>query len=563
MYTKKELSGKFARWILSLQEYDFEVRHLKGNVMADALSRNLDGELPECETDHVICVLQSNKPSGYAPHKLAFLQQVDSQLRKICFDLSYPKPGRKPHEFVVHKKVLYKKNFGPGRKFLLVVPSVLRRKILKSCHDDPHAGHMGREKTFARVSERYWWPKMFASVKKYVSCCMYCQLHKHAVGQTVGRLQPIPPPAHAFEMLGIDHLGPLQTTDSGNKHVIVAIDYLTKWVEVAAVPDTSTDHVIPFIQDNIIHRHSHPKRLVSDQGPAFSSKEFDARITEWRIDHIPATPEHPQTNGLVERLNRTATLAIAAYLNTSHTDWDVKLQGAALAVNTARQLTTEITPFEMVYGRRPVMAQENKFPWPPERPEPYAVFAQRVADLREGARLRIVEKQRKVKEDVDRSRRVTQELRVGELVLVKRNLIKKGKTKKFLPKFVGPYQVVKKVCETTYLVEDLPARRKKTMFRRFNAHVCQIRRFHARDDVEWEQGDYPDKEEEGSSDSEEEGEVINNTREPREPEENLPSVAATETVGEEQQPVQPREPERTRAGRQTRAPRWHNDYERH
>jgi hypothetical protein len=213
----------------------------------------------------------------------------------------------------------------------------------------------------------------------------------------------------------------------------------------------------------------------------------------------------------------------------------------------------------MVYGRRPVMAQENKFPWPPERQEPYAVFAKRVADLREAARLRIIEKQQKVKERVDRSRRVTQELRVGELVLVKRNLTKKGKTKKFLPKFVGPYQVVKKVCETTYLVEDLPSRRKKTKFRRFNAHVCQIRRFHSREDVEWEQGDDSEEEEE-SSGTEEEGEGIDDTEEP---EENLPSVAATETVGEEQQPVQPREPERTRAGRQTRAPRWHNEYERH
>ena len=88
--------------------------------------------------------------------------------------------------------------------------------------------------------------------------------------------------------------------------------------------------------------------------------------------------------------------------------------------------------------------------------------------------------------------------------------------------------MVKKVCETTYLVEDLPAMWKKTKFRRFNAHVCQIRRFHAREDVEWERADYSEEEEEESSDSEEEGEVINNTREP---EENLPSVAATETVG--------------------------------
>lgn len=69
---------------------------------------------------------------------------------------------------------------------------------------------------------------------------------------------------------------------------------------------------------------------------------------------------------------------------------------------------------------------------------------------------------------------MTQVLRVGELVLVRRNLIKKGKTKKFLPEFVGPYQVVKKVCETTYLVEDWPANWKKKQFIRFNAHVCQI-----------------------------------------------------------------------------------------
>ena len=73
-------------------------------------------------------------------------------------------------------------------------------------------------------------------------------------------------------------------------------------------------------------------------------------MTEWRIHHIPATPEHPQTNGLCEKLNRTATLAIAAYMNTTQTDWDVKPQGAALAVNTARQSTTEMNPFGMFYA---------------------------------------------------------------------------------------------------------------------------------------------------------------------------------------------------------------------
>jgi transposase InsO family protein len=114
----------------------------------------------------------------------------------------------------------------------------------------------------------------------------------------------------------------------------VAIDNLTKWVEVAAVPEPSTSQVIPFIQCNIIHRHSQPKRLVGDHGAACSSREFDAKLTEWRIDHIPATPEHPQTNGLCERLNET--------------------------------VSNRNFPFKMVDGKHPMMAQDNKLPWPPD-----------------------------------------------------------------------------------------------------------------------------------------------------------------------------------------------------
>jgi hypothetical protein len=87
---------------------------------------------------------------------------------------------------------------------------------------------------------------------------------------------------------------------------------------------------------------------------------------------------------------------------------------------------------------------------------------------------------------------------------------------KFFPKFVGLYQVVKKVCETTYFVEDLPLRRKKKEFKRFDAHVCQIRRFHARDDVEWELVEHSDagEKEEGSSESEKVSVAINNTEQP-------------------------------------------------
>ena len=150
----------------------------------------------------------------------------------------------------------------------------------------------------------------------------------------------------------------------------------------------------------------------------------------------------------------------------------------------------------MADWRLPFSTLENHFPWQKERPEPFDIFLARVGELREAARLNIIKKQEKSKRLVDQRRRIVQDLRPGELVLVRIKLKKKNKTKKFLPKYVGPFQVVKKICPTTYLVEDLLAKRKKKRFRWFNVHVVQIRMFHPREDVEWD--DWPDEPDENA-----------------------------------------------------------------
>lgn len=132
--------------------------------MADALSRNTDGNLPECDRDHVICVLQSNRPSGYAPHELAFLQQVDSQLRKIFVDLRYPNPGKKPTSLLFKEKSWIKRMLVLVEKFLLVSPLSFVVKFSVVVMMIPMQEIWEGKILFARVSERYWWPKMFVSV---------------------------------------------------------------------------------------------------------------------------------------------------------------------------------------------------------------------------------------------------------------------------------------------------------------------------------------------------------------------------------------------------------------
>jgi hypothetical protein len=245
---KKELLGKFSRWILSIQEYDFKIEHVKGknNVVADALSRNLGGkeECRKSSTEHrVSCVLKSD---GYTAKELEFLQQVGKELRPITNRIL---TNKKYPDFALRKGVVYKKSkSNTGRKLLLMVPSILRRDLISKCHDEPQSNHFGIEKTLARVVENYWWPRMESSVRAYVLSCIHCQFHN------------VP-----FDTIGIDHQGPLLETPSGNRHILFAIDYLTKWVEAVALPSTVTCHVIKLLKE-IINRHGVPSRTISDPG---------------------------------------------------------------------------------------------------------------------------------------------------------------------------------------------------------------------------------------------------------------------------------------------------------
>ncbi|KAI9560542.1 hypothetical protein GHT06_011483 [Daphnia sinensis] len=111
-------------------------------------------------------------------------------------------------------------------------------------------------------------------------------------------------------------------------------------------------------------------------------------------------------------------------------------------------------------------------------------FIKRVEQMRKAARFNIIRRQDRTKLLCDARRKASKPYHQGDLVLVRRMLKKKGLTKKFLPKYIGPFQIVKKVAETTYIVEELPSRRKRKVVRRFNAHVVQLKPFRARSD-EW------------------------------------------------------------------------------
>jgi hypothetical protein len=484
---KKEIKGKFARWVIEMQEFDFSIEHLKGvdNRVADALSRhpitesNLNTEPPS------ICSLRM---PGYSSQEIALWQQGDASIKDQVIRLqgllsTNPETSIKSR-FRLSSGILYRRNTKEnGKKYQLVVPSILRREILQSCHASATSGNFGVHKTLARITERFWGPNMVVDVRTFVASCYFCQTHKHPPGGIIGELQPIPIPKKPFSLMGIDHVGPFKLTIRGNRHILVAVDYFSKWVVAKPVPDTSAIFIRDFIHQEIIGHHGYPDRIISDRGSSLASAYLEEELANWNIRHSFASAQHPQSNGQVEKTNGTLVMAFKAFVNTTHTYWDEKIVDAVIAINTAKQEATEVTPFEVVYGRSAELPHERLFPWPEWEIERHQDFLKRFADFRTTIHTRLQEKQVKLKNRTDKKRRKQRLYQPGDLFLVARNIRKTKLTKKLLPRYRGPYQVVKKVSTLTYLVEEIPASRRKRIWRRFPAHVSQLKPFFTPQDL--------------------------------------------------------------------------------
>ena len=477
-------NDRLRRWLMELRGFDISVQHLKGasNTVADALSRSpVEGATEE---DYIVALI----PLRYEPRDLAIMQYADEEIKKVVLMLQEigERPFEDTSEFVMREGILYRRNYRPGRQHLLVVPSCMRQDLIRDYHDMPVSGHRGREKTLARLSQRFYWRGMEKSVKQYVRSCSFCQLFKIKGGRKAGKLCPIKPPRHVYEQIGIDHLGPFKTTERGNQHLIVCIDYLTRYLEVKAVPSTDSAAVVRFLKNRIFLRHGVPSYIISDAGTAYSSHEFHDFVEEWRVLHFMASVEHAATNGLVEKANGSLTSTFAAFVNLDHDDWDEKIPDAVFAMNTAKQATVKISPFELVYGRTPVMSVDLAFPFPEEEPERRTEFFRKIFRWRKVARQLILRQQARSKKLADKYRSPNPVFHKGDLVIVFKKRGARDKTKKLLPRAIGPYMVKKKISSVCYQLEDIPHNKRSRIHRIFNAHVSIMKLYVPRRECDWE-----------------------------------------------------------------------------
>ena len=186
----------------------------------------------------------------------------------------------------------------------IVVPSSLLLQVLQLGHDNPTSGHQSGERTFQRISDYFWWPKMNHDVTEYVKTCKECGARNPQGTNSQAPIFKRPSATEPFVHIETDIKGPVPRSRFGYNSILVIEDRFSEFAEICPLRDHGTDQVCRELK-TWIGRYGVPLKLHSDNGPCFISTEFQNFLDRYEIEHSYSTAYRPQANGSVERLNRT------------------------------------------------------------------------------------------------------------------------------------------------------------------------------------------------------------------------------------------------------------------
>nr|GFA45839.1 reverse transcriptase domain-containing protein [Tanacetum cinerariifolium] len=221
--------------------------------------------------------------------------------------------------------------------------------ILNACHSGPTGGYYGANYIAKKVFESgFYWPTIYKDAFELVKCCDSCQ-RQGKISQRDEMPQNSIQVCEIFDVRGIDFMGPFPSS-KGNKYILVAIDYLSKWVEAKALPTNDARVVVKFLK-SLFSRFGTSKAIISDRGTHFCNDQFLRVMSKYGVTHRLSTAYHPQTSGQVEVTNRGLKRILERTVWENHTLWSDKLEDALWAFKTTFKTPVGCTPYRLVYGK--------------------------------------------------------------------------------------------------------------------------------------------------------------------------------------------------------------------
>jgi hypothetical protein len=474
LFKRKDLEGRLSKYQLIIQEYNIKIEYKKGinNKFCDYLSRYPCPEINILEIERVI-----------SAKDLRTEQKANKFTREIYDALvskKFPSDKQKREEieetakqFTIINKLIYLRQ--PTRLF---IPYGLREKIIKIFHGCPLSGaHLGIQKTIPRIGGRFWWPGMNNQIKHYVRACEICQKRKSNPNQLLSEpMKPIEPSDYPFHRIHADIMGPLPITNKNNRYIFSIIDSFSKFLIACAIPDQTALTITEEFVNNLITKFGVPSIVVTDNGRQFIAKIFEGISKIYKFEHRLITAYRPQSNGQIERSNKTVADMLAAC--GDQINWDQNLQLVVFSYNCAIQSSSKFSPFFVVFGREAKVpcdiALEEKTEITGLSDYSYDNFIKKHTQELENAwkivKLNLLNASTKQKEYKDWHEKAAEtDIKIYDLVLLFNDYLK-NKTK-FSNKWRGPYRVMK-IKPPNIILREL-----KQDGKLFKTHINKIKKF--------------------------------------------------------------------------------------
>nr|GEY72401.1 reverse transcriptase domain-containing protein [Tanacetum cinerariifolium] len=221
--------------------------------------------------------------------------------------------------------------------------------ILKACYNGPTEGHHGPNYTAKKVFDSdFYWLTIYHDTHDLVKSCDACQ-RQGKISQRDEMPQNSIQVCEIFNIWGIDFMG-LFPSSRGNKYILVAVDYLSKWVEAKALPTNDTRVVCKFLK-SLFSRFGTPHVIIGDRGTHFCNDQFTKVMLKYGVTHRLATAYHPQTSGQEEVSNHGLKRILERTIGKNCASWSDKLDDALWAFRTAFKTPIRCTPYKLVYRK--------------------------------------------------------------------------------------------------------------------------------------------------------------------------------------------------------------------
>ena len=407
-------AARIQRWAITLAAYNYNViyRSTLKHTNADGFSRL---PLKDCQAEPDEAAALNIRQIEILPISFKQLQtatRVDPVLSKVVKYSQHGWPANVPEILkpYYHRKEGLSVELGCvlwGMR--VVVPSVCRAAVLKELH----TGHPGivRMKSLSRI--HMWWPGVDKDIEQMVHNCVSCQAIRNAPPAAV--LHPWSWPDQPWKRIHIDFAGPFQ-----GSMFLVVVDSHSKWLEMIPMTSTTTEKTLEALS-TLFAAHGLPEQIVSDNGPQFTSAEFETCMKKNGIKHIRSAPGHPSSNGEAERFVQTFKRGLKASKHDGGS-LQLRLDKFLFVYRSTPHATTGVSPAELFLKRN---------------------LRTRLDLLHPSVQTQVTEKQTKQKMYHDRGSRDCQ-FEQGQTVLVK-NL-------RGLPKWL-PGKVIERTGPLSYRVQ--------------------------------------------------------------------------------------------------------------